>query len=62
MQGLKDFKKCPACGQKNYECKVMITHGWINENGIIKCVDEKTDRVMTEAEIKYWVEQDGFGR
>lgn len=56
----KDFKKCPVCGVKGSECQVTFCHGWSKEDGLIKCEGETTQRIMTEDEIQFWVEQDGF--
>ena len=50
---LKDFKKCPACGQKNYEC-------FIDQSAIISCSNEKVLRPATHEEVEFWNEQDGF--
>ena len=57
---LKDFKKCPVCGVKGSECTVYIEHGWHEESGFIKCENENSQRVMTQEEVHYWMEQDGF--
>ena len=51
---MKDFKKCPVCGQKSYECHL--------EDGVVYCdnEDEVVYRPATQEEIEYWEEQDGF--
>ena len=50
----QDQRKCPACGQKGYDCQI-----WDDEN-LIRCEHEGRFRIMTEDEILFIKDEKGW--